>query len=1613
MCRNLLLKACHRFTWKLQHPSNRLLLILPFALLLQVASAQFTVNLTVTEPNCYGLPTGSIAASVAGGTMPFTYVWSTGATGSTLSNISAGSYSVTVTDGTGTSVSQSTTVNQPTVVTVSLAANTCQIPFLITATGSGGNPPYNYTWSTGATGPVISTPNPGTYCVTMTDQNLCGAVNCITVDINPLDVSVTTNGLTCPDSDDGEVQAVVTGGTPPYTYAWSNGATTATQTGLATGTYTVTVTDVTGCSDSASGTVSAPPPLMSDVTGAGPDCAGGTDGSATASATGGTPPYSYLWSNGATTAGITNLGAGTYSVTITDVQGCDIVDMITLTPTSTLQAMATATPESCPDTNDGTATATAVNGVPPYIYLWSNGAVTQTITGLTPGTYSVTIIDGLGCTASASVEVTAAPPLEISLNGTDVTTCDAADGTATVTIVQGLAPLTIAWSTGASTATVSGLTGGTYGVTVTDANGCTETGTVVVTQPPNVSVTVIATPTVCPGESTGMATAVVSGGTMPFSFAWNTGDTGPVINNLPAGTYTVVVVDANGCQAMGSATIGESPQLQATVDGTEIVCGMGATGEATVTASGGTPPYSYEWSTGESTESVEGLLEGTYSVVITDANGCIAMAEVNIDVVDDFELVIVGRNVLCHGEATGSILVTATGGTPPYTYNWSTGATTNEITNLTAGAYSVTVTEAGGCVAEETITINEPPALNLSVSGTNLTCPDDNNGTATASASGGTPPYSYSWSNGGSTASISGLAAGIYTVTATDANLCEATGSVTLTAPPQLQGTVNSFDVLCAGGSDGFAVANITGGTLPYSYAWSTGGSGSFVEMLSAGSYSVSVSDANGCDLVLNFTVDEPSPIMASLDVTNIFCDDNAGAITASASGGTPPYTFEWSNGGSGATLTGLAAGTYTVTITDQNECEEVLSGTVEQFPGLMLTPVATAPQCAGEMNGSAAVVVTGGTPPFTYLWSNGSTDTELIGIPAGVYSVTVTDAAGCTGETIVSIAEPQELIAQVTPANIVHVDCFGNSTGSATITASGGALPYLYLWSNGQTGATATNLSAGTYTATITDANGCEVMITVVINEPPALVVVVDSGEAGSCDNASDGTATVTASGGTPPYTYLWSNGATTPIVSNLAPGTYSVTVTDANNCPETGIVVIDAFESPECVVVILHPVTEGNTDGELRVTVTGGTGPYTYLWNNGQTTATINNLAAGFYSVTVTDANGCETDCNASLSSPCENITNPGLIGPNQFLCGPGNDPGVIMNIQTPSGGVGPIEYLWMMSTQPGPFNVQTWTAIPNSNFPSYDPPVLYETTYYARCVRREDCTIYLESNIVTIEVGSVANAEINGPSYLCVGDPATFTAGPTSPNAVITWQVSGPATPSSGTGSQITVTASAFGLVYVTLQVVDNGCTAHITERYTATTSPLYCGGQGRSLPINVEVRNQDEGQVIVSWMMEGLLAEDHEFTVEHSDDGVHFEALGDMNTPQAFLGSMNYYEFEHRSPKRGRNFYRIQINSPYGAAFFSEIGEAILYNDSEVALLYPNPTMDQVVLELFENFGQEVQVEVFNANGARTLSRTISEETQRAEFDLSNYPSGVYFFNLRYSKSGVKVLKVLKH
>lgn len=1727
MCRNLPKTAIERPSRKLLHPINRLLLFLPLFLLLQTANAQINITFNVTQPTCYGLPTGSVTAVASGGTGSYNYLWSTGQTGPTISGIPAGNYTVTVTDSGGTSGSNSVVVSQPSLVTVNLTANVCQVPFVITAIGNGGNPPYNYSWSTGQSGPTITVAASGTYCVTMTDQNLCGAVDCIDVMYNPLNVNVVANDLTCSGSNDGTVTAIATGGTPPYSYLWSNGATTASLANLPAGVYTVTVTDAAGCTDSASGTVLSPPPLSVDATGTGPNCPGGSNGSASASASGGTPPYSYLWSTGATTTTITNLTSGSYFVTVTDANGCAAMDMVILSPVSNLTALASAMPESCPDTNDGSATASPMGGVPPYTYIWSNGGNTQTITGLSPGTYFVTVIDGAGCMAMASATVMEAAPFNINVTSTNVTTCGAANGTATANIIVGTGPFTYLWSNGGTTQTITGLNGGAYSVTVTDANGCTDTGSAIITVPPDVNVLVIATDTICPGASDGEAAAIVTGGTPPYSYLWNTGATTVSINNLPAGTYSVTVTDANGCQDTGSATIVESVGFTVMIIGTESVCSPESSGQATANPIGGSSPYFYLWSTGATTPTIIDLPEGTFSVTVTDANGCTATAEIDVDIIDDFVVNGTVTPVLCYGNATGAITTTTTGGTPPYIYLWSTGAATPNISNLAAGIYSLTVTEANGCEVVKVFPVSQPAELVATATGSGPDCAGTPTGSASVSAAGGTPPYTYLWSNGATSPMISNLMAGAYSVTVTDANQCTDVASVTLTAPQPLNVNLLTQDVLCFGEANGSASASVSGGTPPYTYAWSNGGSGASIGNLTAGSYSLTVTDVNGCSETLSFIIDESPELAVVLNITNIFCDPaGTGSITANSSGGTPPYTFEWSNGATGMSITGLAAGTYTVTVTDLNECEAIVSGTVQQFPGLMLTPIATSPDCFGDTNGAAAVVVSGGTMPFSYLWNTGSTDPELLNIPAGTYMVTVTDAAGCSGTATVGVAQPEALVAQVIASNVTNVNCNGLSNGQATVSVSGGTPPYSYLWSNGATTATAGNLSAGTYSVTVTDANGCEDTAMVTITEPPALSVTATATTSGTCSNTTDGAVSVSASGGTPPYSYHWSNGATGTSISNLPAGAYSVTVTDAHGCTGTSSATVQSFPAPSCSIAITHEVTPAGMDGALEISVFSGTPPFNISWSNGQTGTTITNLAPGAYSATVTDVNGCQSSCSVTLEPParlgdyvwldidrdgiqdgnedgipgvmvilqipsdddptnidttftnsdgyyyfdvipgdykvlfinpgglvftspnqgvndaldsdvdptmgmtgvytigpgetnltidaglypkCDNITNPGLIGPNQFLCGPGNDPAPILNVASPSGGSGNIEYLWMMSTQPGPFNVQTWVPIPGANGPSYDPPVLYETTYYARCARRECCTAYLESNIVAIEVGSVAVADIQGPDFLCVGETQTYYAVQTGPGAVINWSFSGPVTPSSASGPSAQITATNFGLIHIMLTVTENGCTSTAVKTITATNSPIYCA---QLLPIDVDVVDQEAGEVMISWMVEesldGLM-----FKVEYSKDGSQFQPLGQTDTPRAHLGSMSYYEYEHYDARPGRNYYRIRVEMPDGEVFYSEIGEAIIYMDSKVAMLYPNPVSHTLTLEVFESFDSDVQIDVLNVYGALMWSQAMPADTKRVEIDMSGYPDGAYFLKLRYGKSGEKVMKVLKH
>lgn len=537
---------------------------------------------------------------------------------------------------------------------------------------------------------------------------------------------------------------------------------------------------------------------------------------------------------------------------------------------------------------------------------------------------------------------------------------------------------------------------------------------------------------------------------------------------------------------------------------------------------------------------------------------------------------------------------------------------------------------------------------------TNLICNGGSTGAVTVTGAGGTAPYTYLWSNGASTATVSGLAAGTYTVTTADAFGCTGTASVTLTQPSAitLGGLPTISNASCGGGCDG-SISNvvIVGGTPPYTYLWSNGATTANISNLCAGAYTGTVTDNNGCLFVsppITISAGGTLALSGVPAVSNASCAGACdGSITGVAvTGGTAPYTYLWSNGATTANVTGLCAGSYDLTITDAGGCTYSLPTAIAITEPAQLTiptPTATNITCNGLSNGSITVAPTGGTAPYTYAWSpTGGTNATASGLAAGTYTVIVTDANSCTATASATVTEPTALSLSGFPT-ATNVACFGDSTGSVTgLNPTGGTPPYTYLWSNGATTQDALNLPAGTYNGTITDANGCTLSSPTgfTITQPAAALnlagfpTVTDV----TCFGAGDGAVSdLNPTGGTAPYTFLWSTGATTAGLSGLDGGSYNGTITDANGCTlssPTGFTV----NEPNTLSVqgIVTDATAAGGDGVINAVVSGGTAPYVYDWDNGATTEDISGLDQGTYTLTATDANGCFESATFTVDGP-----------------------------------------------------------------------------------------------------------------------------------------------------------------------------------------------------------------------------------------------------------------------------------------------------------------------------------------------------------------------------------------
>ena len=539
-----------------------------------------------------------------------------------------------------------------------------------------------------------------------------------------------------------------------------------------------------------------------------------------------------------------------------------------------------------------------------------------------------------------------------------------------------------------------------------------------------------------------------------------------------------------------------------------------------------------------------GYLEGDLCVDLLDFNST-----------SGFEPLALSVSIDCIEDGFGQLQISGSGGVGAYTF---LGNTEQEIF-ATGEEYIVVLMDENNCEVSKIGTIEcgqIPCVLNSSYSSLNVSCYGENNGQIFVEGLGGTAPYTYNWSNGASTALINGLAPGIYDVTVEDNTGCPAELSIEITEPDLLLANISATGETDSDANDGTATASATGGTAPLTYAWSNGDSTPGLENLVPGIYTVTVTDANGCQSIESIVVSDFDCAM-SLDVLvqPISCNNaNDGYAEVYPIGGTEPYTFDWSNGATTDVVSNLGPGTYTVTVIDANGCPWIENITFTEPPVLSLAASNVVPaDCNGNSTGSASVVALGGTAPYTFAWPGGGTGASQANLAAGNYTVTVTDDRGCIQTNIVEVTQPDALVPMT--ADPQHVSCFGLSDGIATVFVSGGTSPFTYQWNdaNNQTSAQASNLPPGTYTVQIMDNNGCTGTASVTINEPAALMLTIDA-VIDETNNGSNGGVQVTVTGGTTPYTYNWVlNGNSVSSQEDpfdLESGTYVLIVEDANGC-------------------------------------------------------------------------------------------------------------------------------------------------------------------------------------------------------------------------------------------------------------------------------------------------------------------------------------------------------------------------------------------------------------------------------------------------------------------------------
>ena len=1030
----------------------------------------------------------------------------------------------------------------------------------------------------------------------------------------------------------------------------------------------------------------------------------GTTATLTAMPTGGTSPYSYLWSSGETTQSISNKPAGNYTVWVTDGEGCTFEASTSISQEAgPTEATATATASTCSQANGELTVSSVTGGTAPYSYSidGTNFQSSETFSKLLANTYELTIKDANGCLLLKSFTVPdQAGPSSFTASLSPASCSQANGGIEVSGITGGTSPYSysIDGSTFQASSLFAGLAAGSYTLWVKDANGCThsQTGYTLTNQAGPTAVTASAFPASCTDNDGRIEVDTPTGGTAPFTYSIDgTNFQGTTtFSGLASASYTVTARDANGCTITTTAAIAitEPTDLEASLSPSS--CGK-ANGEIAINmATGGVTPYTFSVDGTNFQASVlfNGLMAGNYTLWVKDANGCLYSEGVVLeDQPGPTDLSLSTTSSTC-GNANGEISVSAvTGGTAPYTYsidgtNFQPGTT---FGGLAAGTYTLSVKDANGCLYAESIGLsNVPGPSDLTSLSTSSTCGNANGSLEVATVSGGTAPYLYSidGTNFQSSATFSGLAAATYTLTVKDANGClyaEAGSISDIAGPSDFTATITSST--CGNANGEISVSAAAGGSAPYTYSIDgiTYQASERFSALAAGTYTLFVKDANECSFSKQLVLTDiagPSAVSATTKAAS--CADNDGSLQVGAvTGGIAPYTYsiDGTTFQGSTSFSGLASGTYTVVAKDANGCTVSTSATIQLVKpeDLGFTTVATS---CGKSNGEISITeVKGGQSPFSYSIDGTSfqTSATFSGLTATTYTLTVKDANNCLYSeqaVLTDIAGPSAMSLKASSSTC------SQANGQIEITAlSGGTAPYSYSLdgTNFQESTLFTAVAAATYTVSVKDANGCLFAEDIQLSDIPGPTDFTAGTTASTC-SASNGEISIAAvAGGTGPYTYSIDglNFQTSATFSGLLAASYTLTVKDANNCLFTKEVILSDIPGPADFTATTVSATCGEPNGSIRIeSVNGGTAPYAYSANGltFQASSTLNGLSAGTYAFVVRDANNCTFTKEVIL----DNIAGPTAISASsQPATCQGNDGSI--RVESITGGTATYSY------------------------------------------------------------------------------------------------------------------------------------------------------------------------------------------------------------------------------------------------------------------------------------------------------------------------------------------------